>query len=149
MQSRLTTLCTRTKTCHSQIKFLSRIFHLKGQQNWKMGRRPKQTFLQRHINSQSVRFSHSVVSDSLWSHELQHTRPPSLSPTPGVHSNPCSLSRWCHPPISSSVVSFSSCPQTFPSSGSFKMSQLFTSGGQSIGVSALASDLPRPRADLL
>ena len=90
-----------------------------------------------------VQFCSWVMSDSLWPHEPQHTRPPSLSPTPGVHSNPCSLSRWCHPPISSSVVSFSSCPQTFPSSGSFKMSQLFTSGGQSIGVSALASDLPK------
>ena len=86
-------------------------------------------------------FSHSVVSDSLRPHELQHSRPPCPSPTPGVHSNSCPLSRWCHPTISSSVVPFS-CPQSFPASESFHMSQLFTSGGQSIGVSALASVLP-------
>ena len=90
----------------------------------------------------SVQFSHSVVSDSLWPRELQHARPPCLSPTPGVHPNPCPLSRWCHPTISSSVIPFSSCLQSFPASGSFPMSQLFTSGGQSIGVSALASVLP-------
>ena len=70
----------------------------------------------------SVEFSHSVVSDSLWPHELQHTRPPCPSPTPGVHPNPCPWSRWCHPTISSSVISFSSCPQSFPASGSFQMS---------------------------
>ena len=75
----------------------------------------------------SVQFSHSVVFDSLWSHEPQHTRPPSPSPTPRVHPNPCPLSRWCHPTISSSVVPFSSCPQSFPASGSFQMSQLFAS----------------------
>ena len=90
----------------------------------------------------SVQFSYSVVSDSLWPHELQHTRPPCPSPTPRVYSNSCPLSRWCHPTISSSVVPFSSCPQSFPVSGSFQMSQLFTSGGQSIGVSASASVLP-------
>ena len=82
------------------------------------------------------------MSNSLWSHELQHTRPPCPLPTPGVHPNPCPLSRWCHPTISSSVVPFSSCPQSFPASGSFQMSQLFASGGQSIGVSASASILP-------
>ena len=76
--------------------------------------------------------------DSLPPHEPQHTRPPFPSPTPGVHPNPCPSSRWCHPTISSSVVPFSSCPQSFPASGSFKMSQLFPSGGQSTGVSALA-----------
>ena len=75
-------------------------------------------------------FSRSVVSDSLRCHELQHTRPPCPSPTAGVHPNPSPLSRWCHPTISSSVVPFSSCPQSFPASGSFQMSQLFTSGGQ-------------------
>ena len=89
----------------------------------------------------SVQFSRSVVSDSLRPHELQHARPPCPSPTPRVHTNPCPLNQWCHPTISSSVVS-SSCPQSFPASGSFPMSQLFASGGQSIRVSALASVLP-------
>ena len=73
----------------------------------------------------SVQFSHSVVSDSLWPHELQHARPPCPSPTTGVHSNSCPLSQWCHPTISSSVISFSPCPQSLPASGSFPMSQLF------------------------
>ena len=95
----------------------------------------------------SVQFSHSVVSDSLWPHESQHTRPPCPSPTPRVHPNPCSLSGWCHPTISSSVVPFSSCPQSFPTSGSFSMSQLFTSGGQSIGVSASTSVPPMNTQD--
>ena len=72
----------------------------------------------------SVQFSHSVVSDSLRPHELQHTRPPCPSPTPRVHPNPCPLSQWCHPTVSSSVVPFSSCPHYFPASGSFPMSQL-------------------------
>ena len=83
------------------------------------------------------------MSDSLWPHELQHARPPCPSPTPGVHSNSCPLSRWCHPAISSSVVSFSSCPQSLPASRSLSMSQLFAWGGQSTGVSALASFLPK------
>ena len=78
----------------------------------------------------SVQFSHSVVSDSLRPHELQHTRPPCPSPTPGVHPNPCPLSWWCHPTISSSVIPFSSCPQSFPALGYFPMSQLSASGGQ-------------------
>ena len=86
--------------------------------------------------------SHSVVSNSLWPHELQHARPPCPSPTLGVHPNPCPLSQWCHPTISSSVVPFSSCPQSFLASGPFHMSQFFASGGQSIGVSALTSVLP-------
>ena len=89
----------------------------------------------------SVHFSRSVVSESLRPHESQHARPPCPSPTPGVHPNPCPLSRWCHPTISSSVVPFSSCPQYFPASESFQMSPLFTSGGQSIGVSASTSVL--------
>ena len=92
-----------------------------------------------HINS--VQFSRSVVSDSLQPHELQHARPPCPLPTPGVHSNSRPSSRWCHPTISSSVVPFSSRPQSLPASGSFQMSQLFAWGGQSIGVSALASVL--------
>ena len=92
-------------------------------------------------------FSHSVVSDSLWPHELQHARPPCPSPTPGVHSNSCPSSWWCRPAVSSSVVPFSSCPQSFPASGSFQMSQLFASGGQSIGVSASGSVLPMNTQD--
>ena len=90
----------------------------------------------------SVQFSRSVMSSSLWPHKLQHTRPPCPSPTSGVHSNSCPSSRWCHPAISSSVVPFSSCPQSLPASGSFPMSQLFTWDGWSTGVSALASVLP-------
>ena len=86
----------------------------------------------------SVQFSHSVVSDSLRLHGLQHARPPCPSPTPGLYPNSCPLSQWCHSAISSTVVPFSSCPQSFPASGSFQTSQLFVSGGQSIGVSALA-----------
>ena len=94
-----------------------------------------------------LQFSRSVVSDSLRPHEPQHTRPPCPSPTSGVHPNPCPPSRWCHPTILSSVVPFSSCPQSFPASGSFQMSQLFTSGGQSIGVWASASVLPMNTQD--
>ena len=90
----------------------------------------------------SGQFSRSVMSDSLWPHGLQHTRPPCPSPTPGVHPNPCPSSRWCHPLISSSVVPFSSHLQSFPASGSFPMSQFFASSGQSIGISASASVLP-------
>ena len=90
----------------------------------------------------SLQFRRSVVSDILWPHGLQHPRPPCPSPTPGVYSNSCPLSQWCHPTISSSVVPFSYCLQSFPASGSFPMSQFFTSGGLSIGVSALASVLP-------
>ena len=84
----------------------------------------------------SVQFSCSVVSDSLWLHGLQHTRPPCPSPTPGVYPNSCPLSRWCHPTISSSVVPLSSCLQSFPASRSFPTSQLLASGGQSVGASA-------------
>ena len=91
----------------------------------------------------SVQFSHSVVSDSLRPHESQHARPPCPAPSPGVHSDSRPSSQWCHPAISSSVVPFSSCLQSLPASESFPMSQLFTWGGQSIGVSALASVLPK------
>ena len=86
-------------------------------------------------------------TDSLWPHELQHARPHCPSPTPRVHSNLCPSSRWCHPAISSSVVPFSSCPRSLPASESFPMSQLFAWGGQSIGVSALASVLPMNTQD--
>ena len=95
----------------------------------------------------SVQFSHSAVSNSLQPHELQHSRPPCPSPTPGVHTNPCPLGRWCHPTISCSITPFSSCPQSFPASGSFPMSQLFASGGQSVGVSASTSVLPMNTQD--
>ena len=84
---------------------------------------------------------------TLQPHELQHARPPCPSPTPGVHPNSCPLSQWCHPAISSSVIPFSSCPQSLPASESFPMSQLFTWGGQSIGDSALASVLPKNTQD--
>ena len=95
-----------------------------------------------YISSHSVKLSHSVMSDYLRPHGLQHATRPCPSPTPWACSNSCPLSQWCHPTISSSVIPFSSCLQTFPSSQSFLMSQFFTSGGQSIGVSASASVLP-------
>ena len=95
-----------------------------------------------YVQFSSVHFSHSVVSDSRRPHGLQHTRLPCPSPKPGACSNSCPLSRWCHATISSSVVPFFSCLQSFPASGYFPMSQFFTSGGQSIGVLALASVLP-------
>ena len=91
----------------------------------------------------SVQFSHSVMSDSLRPHELHHSRPPCPSPTPGVYPNSCPSSQWCYPAISSSVISFSSCPESLQASESFPMSQLFTWGGQSTGVSASASFLPK------
>ena len=94
-----------------------------------------------------VQFSHSVVSNSLWPHGLQHARPPCPSPTPRVHPNSCPLSRRCPPAISFSIVPFSSCPQSLPASGSFPMSQLFAWGGQSIEVSALASFLLKNTQD--
>ena len=95
----------------------------------------------------SVQFSHSVVSNFLWPHKSQHNIPLCPSPTPRVHPNSCPSSQWCHPTISSSVVPFSSCPQSLPASGSFQMSQLFPSGGQSIGVSASTSVLPMNTQD--
>ena len=99
------------------------------------------------LPSSSVQFSHLVMSDSLRPHESQHTRPPCPSPTPRVHSNSHPSSWWCHPAISSSVIPFSSCPQSLPASESFQMNQLFTWGGQSIGVSALASVFPMNTQD--
>ena len=107
-----------------------------------MSQRPSPT-----VQFSSVQFSCSVVSDSLRPHELQHISPPCPSPTPGVYSNSCPSALWCHPAISSSVVPFSSCPQSLPASGSFPMSQLFTWGGQSTGVSVSASVLPMNTQD--
>ena len=101
------------------------------------------TFLPRS----SVLFSLSVMSDSWQPHGLQHVRPPCPSPTPRVYSNSCPLRQWCHPTISSSVVPFSSCLQSFPASGSFQMTQFFALGGQSIGVSAATSVLPMNTQD--
>ena len=98
-------------------------------------------------SSSSVQFRHSVMSDSLRPHQSQHARPPCPSPTPGVYSNSWPLSRWCYPAISSSVIPFSSCPQSLPASGPFPTSQLFKWGGQSIGVSASASVLPMNTQD--
>ena len=92
-------------------------------------------------------FTHSVMSNSLQPHGLQHARPPCPSQIPGVYPNSCPSSRWCHPTISSSVVPFSSCLQSFPASGSFQRSQLIVSGGQSIGVSASTSVLPMDTQD--
>ena len=100
------------------------------------------------IQFSPVQFSHSVVSDSLRPHGPQHARLPCPSPTPGLYRNSCPLSRWCHPTVSSSVVPFSSRHQYFPASGSFPMSQLFTSGGQSIGASASTWVLPMNIQDL-
>ena len=111
-------------SCHSSL--MTPFSHLQSQQHCISGH-------------SSVQFSRSVVSDSLWSHGLQHARPPCPSPTPGVYPNSCPSSWWCHPTISPFVVPFSSHLQSFPASGSFQMSQLFAWGGQTIGVSA--SDL--------
>ena len=97
--------------------------------------------------SSVVQFSRSVMSDSLRPHEPQHTRSPCPFPTPGGYPNPCPLSRWCYPIISSSVIPFFSCPQSFPASGSSQISQLFISGGRSIGVSASTSVLPMNTQD--
>ena len=123
---------------HIQIKLKFYYFFCLFSRNiWDM-----MVFILFFITIVSVQFSHSVMSNSLRPHEPQHTRPPCPSPTPRVHPNPCPLTWWCHPTISSSVVPFSSCPQSFPASGSLQMSQLFTSGGQSIAVSASTSVLP-------
>ena len=113
--------------------------------------KPRQHFkTQRHYLANKgphTQFNHSVMSDSSWPHGLQHTRCLCPVPTPGVYSNSCPLSRWCHPTISSSVIPFSSCLQSFSASGPFQMSQLFTLGGQSIGVSASISFFPMNTQD--
>ena len=112
--------------------------------NWKQ---PRCSSTGEWLNSDTftpwnTQFSCSAVSNSLWPHGLQHTRLPCPSPTLGAYSNPCPLCWWCHPTISSSVVPFSSCLQSFPASGSFQMSQFFLSGCQSAGISASKSALP-------
>ena len=108
----------------------------------------KFTFIAHFSVSQSInQFSYLVMSNSLQPHGMQHARLPCPSPTPGAHSNSCPLSRWCHPTISSSVVPFTSQLQSFTASGSFQMSQFFTTGGQSIGVSASTSVLPMNTQD--
>ena len=107
-------------------------------------KRLERFFLRLGIKYGSAQFSAiTVVSDSLQPHESQHARPPSPSPTPRVHSDSCPLSQWCHPAVSSSVIPFSSCPQSLPASESFPMSQFFAWGGQNTGVSAFASFLPK------
>ena len=122
---------------HLDFSKLESILQTAGLQNHK--RRNKSMLI---LAASSVQFSHSVMSDSLRPHGLQYTRLPCPSPTPRAYSNSCPLSRQCHPTISSSVIPFSSCLQSFPASESFQMSQFFSSGGQSIGVSASASVLP-------
>ena len=107
----------------------------------------QQTEALKRKEASSVKFSYSVMSDSSQPHESQHARPPCPSPTPRVHSDSRPLSQWCHPAISSSGIPFSSCPQSLPASESFPMCQLFTWGGQSIGVSALTSFLPKNTQD--
>ena len=109
--------------------------------------RPVPTTCSPEFDLSSVQFNHSVISDSLWPHGLQHARPPCPSPTPGVYSSSCSLSWWCHPTISSFVTPFSSCLQPFSASGSFQMSQLFPSGGQRIGVKTSKSVPPMNTQD--
>ena len=118
--------------CESTQKEIS----LQNLQNWM-----PEHLVQWFIPFSSIQYSHSVVSDSLWLHGLQHARPPCPSSTPRVYSNSCPLGQWCHPTISSSAIPFSSHLQSFPASGSFQMSQFFASGGQNIGVSASASVL--------
>ena len=123
-------------------------WHQRGRELRKRGKKPflRSLSIIPQILS-SAQFSHAVVFDSLRPHESQHTRPPCPSPTPGVHSNSGPSSWWCHPAISSSVIPFSSCPQSLQASGSFPMSQLVAWGGQSTGVSALASFLPKKTQD--
>ena len=109
----------------------------------------KSIVLNQCLRFSSVQFSCSIVAESLQPHGLQHTRLPCPSPTPGTYSNSCPLSSWCHPTITSSVVPFSSCLQSFPAVGSFPVSQFFISGGKSIGVSASASILPMNTSSIL
>ena len=138
---------------HLPAYLISWLGPLHSKHNLHISKIHKQNILWSNVNrekqSSSVQFSRSVRSDSLWPHELQHCRPPCRSPTPRVYSHSCALSRWYHPTISSSVIPFSSCLPSFPASGSFQMSQFFTSGGQSIGASASTSVLPMNIQDWL
>ena len=131
-----------TSTCMPDIWQLNLLL-------WKKKKkiRLKYTLFHSLVSLSSVQFSCSVVSNSLRPHKSQHTRPPCPPPTPGVHSNSCSSSQWCHPADSSSFVPFSSCPQSIPASKSFPMSQLFAWGSRSTGVSASASFLPKNTQD--
>ena len=125
--------------------FLKVVYHIANTWRWNLNPKPVLFYRMKLFHFPwypSVQFSHSILSNSLWPHGLQHARPPCPSPTPRVYSNSCPLRQWCPPTISSSVVPFSSHPQSFPASRSFQMSQFFTSGGQSIGASASASVLP-------
>ena len=136
-----------SQSCFCHFVLTSRVHWQQRSSHWEVGDNQKYSRTFTWELESKAKFSRSVMSDSLQSHEPQHTRPPCPSPIPGVHPNPCPLGQWCHPTISSSTVPFSSCPQSFPASGkfipdSFQMSQLFASGGQSIGVSASASVLP-------
>ena len=131
----------QTQTVQTHAVQRSTIFRMK----WNIDRKAES--LRSPLTLNSAQLSHSVMSDSLRPHEPQHARPPCPSPTRRVHPNSCPLSWWCHPSISSSAIPFSSRPQSFPASGSFQMSQLFASGGQSIGVSASTSVLPMKTED--
>ena len=136
-------MCRRNNTNHN-AKYLSSIDNTYINNQQKLNSATISSVCDSHyVLYLRVQFSRSVVSDSLRPHELQHARSPYPTPTPGVHSNSCPSSRWCHPAISSSVIPFSSCPQSLPASESFPMSQLFAWGDQSIGVSALAPVLPK------
>ena len=133
---------TLNSTCLAEESFFLPLIMISSKNREELGRKAPEGKLFYLISLSLVQFSCSVVSDSLWPHESQHARLPWPTPTPRVHPNSCLLSQWCHPTISSSVVPFSSCPQSFPASGSFLMSQLFASGGRTIGVSASTSVLP-------
>ena len=135
------TLGKSTSGPHSYFIYKSWMVNGPTSKDFGGGKKPKWHY------SYSVQFSRLIMSDSLWLHELQHTRPPCPSLTPRVYSNSCPSSQWCHPAISSSVVPFSSCPQSLPASGSFPVSHLFTWGGQNMGVSASASVLPMNTQD--
>ena len=122
------------------MRYRSSMFQSKKKKKKKYSFCPVSVTPELYSSHLSVQFSRSVVSDSLWPHGPRHARPPHPSPTPRLYPNSHPSSWWCHPTISSSVVPFSSCPQSFPESGSFPMSQLFASGGQSIGVSGMNSN---------
>ena len=147
LNTRTSTLIRKKRFGQSQI-CRTKTTILRQKQTWSDVSENQGTRITSYQKLSLVQFSFSVVSNSLQPHESQHARPPCPSPTPGVYSNSCPSSWWCHPAISSSVVPFSSCPQLLPVPGPFPMSQLFSWGGQSIGVSASASVLPVNTQDL-